>query len=256
MGSIGPASLWDPLRRELDAWHEESTPARLWLRDDDATEVTPPLRLLVELSQTHRVPVVLAVIPARADRRLAEFVAAQGNAEIAVHGFAHANRALPGVKAQEFTTARDAEDVLRELRSGRDLLSSLFGDKCLPLFVPPWNRISPEAARSLPAAGYRALSTFGWERVLDAGTGFVEVNTHLDIIDWRGTRGGRDPAWLAAELAAQLARARQEGHAAVGVLTHHLVHDDTAWGFLEALFAETARQAAVRWVWARELIAP
>jgi predicted deacetylase len=173
---------------------------------------------------------------------------------VGVHGFRHTNHAAQGEKAQEFCAGRDPNEVTRELRSGRDRLISIFGAKCLPIFVPPWNRISSEAAMRLRDTGYRALSTFGRDRVLAPGTGVAEINTHVDAIDWRGTRGGRDPVWLAAELAKQLALARNAGGTPVGVLTHHLVHDEIAWHFLEALFAETARHANVRWVGARSLI--
>jgi hypothetical protein len=81
-----------------------------------------------------------------------------------------------------------------------------------------------------------------------------ELNTHLDIIDWRGTRGGRDLGALAIELAGHLAWARQNDVPALGVLTHHLVHDEIAWRFVEELFAETAHHAAVRWSRASDLI--
>ena len=60
---------------------------------------------------------------------------------------------------------------------------------------------------------------------------------------------------LVLELAAEL-RWRREADSGepVGVLTHHLVHDETAWLFLEGLFAATAAHPACRWVSIRELI--
>ena len=33
----------------------------------------------------------------------------------------------------------------------------------------------------------------------------------------------------------------------MGLLTHHLVHDEAAWIFLDAFFAATARHPACRW---------
>jgi hypothetical protein len=246
---------WHPLRAELERWERAGETVRLWLRDDDAIEVTPALRRLLDLTTAHRVPALLAVIPAQAQPSLSEFLEPHAIVEVGVHGFQHANHAPAGEKAEEFTPDRDPDEVLRELRSGLDRLRTLFGAKCLPLFVPPWNRISRAAASSLPVAGYRALSTFGGRPLLEARTGLIEVNTHLDIIDWRGTRGGRDPGWLALELASELGRARERGYAPVGVLTHHLVHDAAAWGFLDCLFSETARHRIVHWVAARDLVA-
>src|SRR5262245_8756453 len=98
--------LWDPLRREFDAWDAASARARLWLRDDDAIAVTPALSRLIDLTQAYRVPLLLAVIPARAEPQLAEFLAGRWHVNVGVHGFAHANHAAPGAKAQEFTAER------------------------------------------------------------------------------------------------------------------------------------------------------
>jgi hypothetical protein len=73
------------------------------------------------------------------------------------------------------------------------------------------------------------------------------LNTHVDIIDWHGTRGGRSEAELVVELVAELRDRFAGSDEPVGVLTHHLVHDRTAWDFLSALFATTGRHPAVRW---------
>ena len=40
----------------------------------------------------------------------------------------------------------------------------------------------------------------------------------------------------------------------IGLLSHHLVHDETAWSFLQALFEVTNEAAACRWMAARELM--
>jgi hypothetical protein len=78
----------------------------------------------------------------------------------------------------------------------------------------------------------------------------VQVNTHVDVIDWRGTRGfiGEQQALGAATAHLQ---ARREGRAdaneATGWLTHHLAHDDACWAFLERLFDRTRREPAVAW---------
>jgi hypothetical protein len=78
----------------------------------------------------------------------------------------------------------------------------------------------------------------------------VEVNTHVDIIDWRGARAfcGEDAA---AAMATRHLAARRSGEAdsnePTGWLTHHEVHDSSAWEFLERLFERT-RRLGVRWV--------
>jgi len=40
----------------------------------------------------------------------------------------------------------------------------------------------------------------------------------------------------------------------IGLLTHHLVHDDTAWRFLDQLFAITADHSGCRWASVRDFL--
>ena len=65
-------SDWTPLRRELTRWQESGRVATLWLRDDDAETPSPALDSLLAMTAEHGVSVLVAIIPARADRALAE----------------------------------------------------------------------------------------------------------------------------------------------------------------------------------------
>jgi peptidoglycan/xylan/chitin deacetylase (PgdA/CDA1 family) len=246
---------WAPVREELARWQVAGLKARLWLRDDDAIAVTPALERLVRMSAEHGIRPLIASIPAHATRELAAYVAGQAHVEIAVHGWQHTNHAPPGTKAQEFPPHRPREIIVEELTQARDRLSAVFGGKVVPSYVPPWNRIAADIAALLPELGFRAVSGFGHKPLFDGSPPLAEINTHVDIIDWRGTRGGRDPAWLAQDLARELALAREQSPSlTIGILTHHLVHDDLAWVFLDELFAETAGHPAVRWCSASEMI--
>ena len=74
--------------------------------------------------------------------------------------------------------------------------------------------------------------------------GVTQVNTHVDIVDWRGTRGfvGEEAA-----LGAVMSHLGRQSGEPTGVLTHHAVHDAPAWRFLERLFERTRRGGA-RWL--------
>lgn len=242
------APYWQPLLAELDTWAAADRRAALWLRDDDAVADTPALQHLTALCAAHGVPVLLASIPARAEASLVRRVAATPLATVAVHGWAHANHAPPGQKAQELGAHRPPERVLDELGQALGRLGVLFGPRLAPVLVPPWNRIAGELLPALPRLGYRAVSTFGGTPLPGCPPALAQVDTHLDLIDWKGGRRCHDHAWLAARLAAQLAAARAADGAALGVLTHHLVHDAAAWDFLAALFALTAHHPGARWV--------
>jgi len=246
---------WSPVRQELARWQDAGREVHLWLRDDDAVAVTPALTRLAELCAGNGTPYLLAAIPSRADQDLAAFLAGQPLAEVAAHGWTHRNHGREGERKQEFPAHRPKSEVLRELDCARTRIDAMFGAKAVPIYVPPWNRITSEIAALLPETGFRALSAMGRKTMLRAPSPVYELNTHLDIIDWHGSRGGRDPGTLAAELAAHLTWARQNETPTVGILTHHLVHDEIAWCFLEELLAETGQHAAVRWSRAGDLIA-
>ncbi|RUM27050.1 polysaccharide deacetylase [Rhizobium vallis] len=235
---------WEPLRQELDRWHAAGRVARFWLRDDDAAEPTPALEMLMALTGDSQVPLTLAVIPALTGEALAARLAEEANIAVTVHGWSHTNHARPERKKQELGGERPAEVVLGELREGFQLLKRLHPARFVPVLVPPWNRIDTALVPALPGLGFAALSVYG--RAKQVGP-VPLLNTHVDIIDWHGTRGGRGEEELVAELVAELRDRFAGSDEPVGVLAHHLVHDAAAWNFLSALFAVTARHPAVLW---------
>lgn len=234
---------WQDLERALKRWALAGRVADFWLRDDDAVEPTVALDRLLGQTELHSIPLMLAVIPAGAVEPLADRLGLSPLASVAVHGWAHENHAPASEKKQEFGAHRDPEIMLAELRKGTARLRDLFASRLFPLFVPPWNRIDPRFVPRLPQADLHYLSAFGPERT----EAVRSLNTNIDIMDWRGTRGGRDHAALVADIVAQLERMFDAGSGTVGVLTHHLVHDEVAWDFLARLFDLTSRHAGCRW---------
>lgn len=211
---------------------------RLWLRDDDATRPGRALDRLLDLTASRRIPLALAVIPEPAGPPLADRLRAEPHVSVAPHGWSHANHAGIAEKNAELSAHRGMDVVVDELRRGFDHLRRLFPRQFVPVLVPPWNRIAPEVVAALPASGFRALSAFGPDRA----AALPMVNTHVDLIDWRGTRGGRLDADLMADLGAAVDRGGP-----VGLLSHHLVHDAQAWRFLDGLFDATADHPGCRW---------
>ncbi|EJB01659.1 hypothetical protein Rleg9DRAFT_0396 [Rhizobium leguminosarum bv. trifolii WSM597] len=242
---------WEPLRRELDRWQAAGRVARFWLRDDDAIEPTPDLETLLASTGDNAVPLTLAVIPSLAGEALAARLVEEAGVSVAVHGWAHTNHAGPERKKQELGGDRPADIVLGELEHGFRLLQRLYPARFLPVLVPPWNRIDAALIPALPDLGFAALSVYG--RAKQSGA-MPLLNTHVDIIDWHGTRGGRAEVDLVAELVAELEDRFAGSDEPIGVLTHHLVHDAAAWDFLSALFATTGRHPAVDWTAAAKLL--
>jgi hypothetical protein len=242
---------FDLLARELDRWAKMRRVATLWWRDDDAVAATEPLARLADLASRHEVPVALAVVPAALDGSLPRAVGASSWATVLQHGFAHRNHAAPGQRSCELRSSRSLPDVERDLATGLETLRAAFGERFLPVMVPPWNRIDAAVIARLPALGFTGLSTFGARAAATPLPHLVQCNTHVDPIDWRGGRTfvGADAA--AGRLASHLA-ARRAGTADAsepsGLLTHHLVFDAAAWRFVGDLLARTCRHPAARWI--------
>ena len=239
---------WAGLTAALDRWAAAGRRATFWWRDDDAVAVTPALETLIGLSERHHVPLALAVIPDGAEPALAARLA-RSDAPIAVlqHGFAHRNHAPDGEKSVELGPHRPLDSVTSELLAGRETLTALFGGRFFAALVPPWNRIGPEVAAAVASLGYRGLSTF---EPRPAGTP-AHVNTHIDIIDWHGSRGfAGEAACLGAAIAHLSDRldGRCDPDEPTGLLSHHLVHDQACWRFIDRFLAETRSHAAASWV--------
>lgn len=242
---------WTPLISVLDAWHGEARVAGFWLRDDDAVEPTPALARLMDICDRHHVPATLAVIPAHTGAPLADFLFGKAGVEVALHGWSHENHAPPDQKKQELGAHREPDTVLAELAAGRQRLTSLFGEQFVPVLVPPWNRIDKTLLPRLAGIGVGGLSVFGPE----APSTLPTVNTQADIMDWHGSRGCRPASEIIADVVKRLGEMRAGG-GTMGLLTHHLVHDEAAWHFLEAMFAATADHPACSWCRLGELLPP
>ena len=227
-------STFASVEAELVRWDASGLAPRFWLRDDDAVEPTPALERLIAFARRREVPVLLAVVPARATKALAERLADEPLVRPCQHGIAHENNAAPGTPSLELGGARPVEDILAGLAEGRARLLDFFGDRLSGILVPPWNRMDPDVAARLHELGFSGLSTWSWQR---KGTQLPELNTQIDVMDWTGGHCGRDLAWTAGELLRRLVQARQKGGAPLGILTHHLVHDERAWATLDELVA-------------------
>jgi hypothetical protein len=225
--------------------------ASFWWRDDDAVAPTAALERLLALGPQ---PLALAVIPANLDPALPARLAGR-RTDVLQHGYAHRNHEPLERKKAELGEARPAGTVLEELRAGWQRLAAAFGDRALPVLVPPWNRIATSLIRHLAHWGYQGLSTYGPRQPFPSAPGgsgrldVLQANTHADIIDWQSRRFRGGPAVIDRVL--DHLRARREGRVdaaePTGLLTHHLAMDDAAFDFTAEFLERTARDPAVHW---------
>ncbi len=249
-------SSWQALADEAARWRDAGRSAELWWRDDDAIDVGPSLDRLVDLVRDSQMPLALAVVPAQATAALAARVANEPGIDVLQHGYAHANHAVAPEKNVELGVQRPAMMTLGELATGWMALERLFGARALAVMVPPWNRIAPVLVPTLPEIGYRGLSTFGPRPRVHPVRGLLQVNTHVDLIDWKGGRTFAGEETVLASLVTALARARGGEGEPVGILSHHLAMDAGAWDFLSLLWERMRKLENIRVRSARELFAP
>ncbi|WP_417708155.1 polysaccharide deacetylase family protein [Roseibium aggregatum] len=248
-----PQRFRQELTEHLDWFAERGRKVRFWWRDDDAIEPTPALERMLSLANSHDVDVAFAVIPKMATKALAERFADEPHGLVLQHGWQHKNfqRKDLGEKAAELGSRRDPDDLMAELKAGYDRLQEFFGDKFVKAMVPPWNRIDPEISRRLPGIGLSGLSTFTWHNFPRAH----QLQSHIDILKWK--KQVRFIGWESARLRfdLQLTRRRNTRAEPVGLLTHHLVHDDGCFEFLEIFLEIAAHHEGAEWPTVKSLFA-
>jgi len=247
-------AAWRAFADELARWRDDGRVAEFWWRDDDAARPDPALSRLLALSQRASIPLALAVIPMQSEKAAFENIGP--GISILQHGTDHRNRAGAGEKKTEFSVAESARDAAARLASARKRLAARAGAGFIPVLAPPWNRMPEALAPELAVAGFRGLSRYGARAAAEAAPGVRQVNTHVDLIAWRAGRGfAGDEAVLGA--AVRHLAAKREGRAdageATGWLSHHAVHDEAAWDFLERLFETVRTGPGVRWRGAQAL---
>jgi hypothetical protein len=229
---------WWRLRAELAEWRRASQRPVLWWRDDDACMVTSELRRLLVHATRADVPLCLAVIPDGLDPELCAAVAPY-RVTVLQHGFAHLNGA--GSPPSEFSPAEDPGAVARRLAEGWSRLADF--RRRLPVYVPPWNMLTPNVVAGLDISGHRAVSA--WNGLSKPG----RVDAHIDFLRWRSQPRFAGRERILSRLTDLLEWRRRRGlwREPIGLLTHHLVQDEETWRFLDELLLFPPLQAGVDW---------
>lgn len=247
-------SAWQAFDDEIARWRDLGRATPIWWRDDDAVDAGPALERLLAVRHEAQAPLALAVVPAGATEALAARLAHEPDVDILQHGYAHTNHAPPSDKKIELGPHRPAMLVVGELGTGRLALERLFGARALPVLVPPWNRIAPLLVPTLPEIGFIGLSTYGVRRRVEPVRGLLQVNAHVDLVDWKGGRGFVGEEMALSALLHALAAARESGEP-VGVLSHHLAMDERGWDFLRSLMGRARKTPGVELRAARVIFA-
>ncbi len=242
---------WQWLGHELDAWADKGLSANFWWRDDDATGPGSALDRLVALAEQWDAPLSLAVIPSRLKPGLVDALQDRTLTSVLQHGYTHKNHASPGQRKLELGGNRTSASTIADLKRGYQLLERHFSNRFKPVLVPPWNRIDSQVIGCLGEIGFTGISTMRVRRSAYPAPELLQVNTHLDPVNWRHQRGfiGVYPA---IAILIQHLQSRRTGYRDIdeptGVLTHHLVQNKAVWRFLEDLLQFICEHPAAVWL--------
>jgi predicted deacetylase len=235
------------LGSELNLWARAGRAPVLWWRDDDARGPTEALEQMLELSRRHDAPLTVAAIAGPNLTALVRRCEAQPDIEIAVHGFKHLNRQPEGRGFGEIVEDDSVDWVRAQLRA---TVMQFHRAGAIPaLFVPPWNNLQPQLLAALPDTPIRAVS--GFDQGFSEAGGVSRLDTHLDLLRWKGGGRFRGTWRFLLRMRKLLAQRRLSGQwdQPIGLLTHHLDHDRAAWRFLDtflATFRISARRQLMR----------
>lgn len=218
------------LNRELARWEALGETPRLWWRDDDAGDAGAALERLLRAAAG--LPLSLAVVPHGATAALARRLTGEARITVSQHGVDHRNHREPGSPAGEYPPGLAITRMAEHIRQGEQYLR-----RCgiFPRFyTPAWNRIDGMLAEALPLAGFHDLS--GWnEEESNCCAGLNRLDVHIGLLRWRGGARFRGERRILDDLRRQLElrRTEREFERPIGLLTHHLDHDEAAWNFLD-----------------------
>jgi hypothetical protein len=266
-----PSSLWLSPPKHPGAEIEQALedglrcvgpgPVFIYFRADDIGVPGDEFARMMTIFSEYRTPLSLAVVPAwltrarwrsirnRVDRLEAQSLIGDPHIRDSIwcwhqHGWRHQNHEPRG-KKQEFGPSRDAAEIERDLRRGRERLRSMMGADFYPAFTPPWNRCGPDTLNLLREMEYRAVSRS--RGAPPSPPGLPDFSVSVDL----HTRKEADPKQGWEFLMAELKTAVAGGFC--GLMIHHQRMNPAACDFLENLLSILSRFKELRPVHLRDL---
>ena len=139
-------------------------PVRNWsfIRADDITESGDSLKRLSFILEDLDLPCLLAVIPLLVEESLPVTLRKlfpKKKIFVAQHGTDHKNRAT-GFYKDDLGDRESDESHLARLLKGRLRLQKLFPKEFVNVYVPPWNRVTPQSRKLISLSGFNRISGF------------------------------------------------------------------------------------------------
>lgn len=157
-----PAARWQIRLESVIANHVGQGVPPIFFRADDIGAGGRAFTALSGIFRRHRVPLAMAVVPAwlsstRIEQLFRDTPLDEDLWGWHQHGWRHVNWQRSGKKS-EFGSHRDFERQWKDIWKGRHKMSEIFDDHLLPVFTPPWNRLSPATLKILHELSFAAVS--------------------------------------------------------------------------------------------------
>lgn len=235
--AIWHSPLTDWRERLIQTIHQTSAnhTVNVFFRGDDIGAGGRAFEALCQLFRRHNVPLGMSVVPAwlstTRERQLFECAPLEeplwGWHQ---HGWRHVNWQRSGKKS-EFGDHRPFEKQWRDIWQGRQKMLSIFGEQLLPVFTPPWNRLSGCTLKILHQLDFKAVSiTKPLPKSQKNPIGLINLRVPLDLHTRKAKDGAKDFEDLLAELTTLLGRKEP-----AGIVIHHQRMTAFAYQFLDVL---------------------
>jgi hypothetical protein len=205
-----------------------------WWRDDDARRPGPALNRLLHLSRRFEAPLTLAAVPDGDMAALVEACAAIRTSTWRSMASATRTARRPASPRARSMTCDTLDDISAEVETA---IAAFARAGLTPdLFVPPWNN-AHATLDACPGAARPDGVTLRRDRAPGARTAPGRSSGH-HALEARsrafagacGSCCGRGACWSSAAFAGY-------GMSRLGLLTHHLDHDEASWRFLAAFLS-------------------
>jgi hypothetical protein len=256
------ASIWrnpisnivSRIEQAIDSGFQKSADpdsGRIFFRADDVAVPGKRFVRMMELFSRNRVPLSLAVIPARLTSVRWQYLKGFEKKNPSrwcwhQHGWRHVNHETKG-KKQEFGEVRTPPEIRQDLIRGQQRLKQLMGKDFFPVFTPPWNRCSDHTLQVLQELGFVAVSRSRGSKPQSLAN-LPDFSVSVDL----HTRKEKDPAAGLDNLVKEFKQAAGSGDC--GIMIHHQMMNEAAFDFLAALLRMLVKRKRLHLVHFRDMV--
>lgn len=226
----------------------------IFFRADDIGAGGRAFEAMCRLFRYHEIPIAMAVVPAwlSAVRRTQLFQAAPLEEPYwgwHQHGWRHVNWQRVGKKS-EFTEQRPFEKQWHDIWQGQQKMKEIFGDHFLPVFTPPWNRLSAATLRIIQELNFQGVSLAGpFPRGVKSPITLRNLRIQVDLHTRKEKDGLADFGALLEELTIHPSKREP-----LGIMIHHHHMTYFAFEFLHELLSILKNRTRSRFLSFREML--